>query len=583
MNLSPLPIQKFCDNNGRPLVGGLLFTYEAGTTTKVATYTDASGLSVNTNPIELDYRGECRVWLDPLLSYKFTLAPAGDTDPPTNPIWTVDGITINWLTQQIIGEIFYPRTAAEIAAGIVPINYTVPPYPINPLRYGTNTTPGSTDMTAAIQAAMDVGAEVRAAVYLPADAGECRITTNITVSNGRSGLVGDGKGLSLILADNCSGFSCAAGLSFLTFRGFSLAHGVRYTTAPNTHIGIGLNGTTASKCQQPVFEDLFIDGFNTAIDLGCTDSALIDGCYGSFLLKGVKSSGQSLLNTIANSQFVGGNDAGSRGLEAGDGVLNQEGWKVHHSTFFGFQRGIQGFAVLSFVIENNELDSCGDIGVFLFSSATAPSYNNKVCGNYIALAAGATANSGILAVNDHASSGQNGSIYEGNEIVVYPTGTVAYGISLEGTHDEKAVILANLIANASTADIHLAATATQAIVSDNQCYGAGYALDVGSNPSFGATNRGTVQSPLVVDAASAAALTLPVGPRFFNITGTTNITSIVTAGLLPGIYVLQFADVLTFTDGNNLLLSSNFVTSANDTITLLFDGTNFREVARSVN
>jgi hypothetical protein len=94
MNLSPLPIQKFFGNNGRPLAGGLLFTYEAGTSTKVSTYTDASGNIQNTNPIVLDFRGECRLWLDPKQSYKFVLSPPGDTDPPTRPIWTVDDITV---------------------------------------------------------------------------------------------------------------------------------------------------------------------------------------------------------------------------------------------------------------------------------------------------------------------------------------------------------------------------------------------------------------------------------------------------------------------------------------------------------
>lgn len=93
MNLSPLPIQKFFDNNGRPLVAGLLFTYEAGTTIKVATYTDSSGGVPNANPIVLNYRGECQVWLNPEQAYKFVLSPPNDTDPPTRPIWTVDNIT----------------------------------------------------------------------------------------------------------------------------------------------------------------------------------------------------------------------------------------------------------------------------------------------------------------------------------------------------------------------------------------------------------------------------------------------------------------------------------------------------------
>lgn len=93
MNLTPSAIQAFFDNNGRPLAGGLLFTYAAGTTTKRATYQDSTSGSPNTNPIVLNFRGEARIWLDPTLSYRFVLAPSTDTDPPTNPIWTVDNIT----------------------------------------------------------------------------------------------------------------------------------------------------------------------------------------------------------------------------------------------------------------------------------------------------------------------------------------------------------------------------------------------------------------------------------------------------------------------------------------------------------
>lgn len=90
--LSPLPKQKFFDNNGLPLVGGKLFTYSAGTTTKLATYIDSTGGTPNTNPIILDFRGEANVWIPPNIAYKYILAPSTDTDPPTNPIWTVDNI-----------------------------------------------------------------------------------------------------------------------------------------------------------------------------------------------------------------------------------------------------------------------------------------------------------------------------------------------------------------------------------------------------------------------------------------------------------------------------------------------------------
>lgn len=162
MILSPLPIQKFFDSNGEPMVGGKLFTYIAGTTTKVATYTSSTGLSTNTNPIILDYRGECSVWLDPELTYKFVLAPSNDTDPPTRPIWTVDQISaLGGLTQQIIGKIIWPRTAAEIAVGVTPATYAYPPYDLR--RYGgvgdnvTNNVTAISSWTAAADAAGSEG------------------------------------------------------------------------------------------------------------------------------------------------------------------------------------------------------------------------------------------------------------------------------------------------------------------------------------------------------------------------------------------------------------------------------------------
>lgn len=93
MNLSPWPVSKFFDNDGEPMAAGLLYVYAAGSTTKLATWQDSAGSSLNSNPIVLNFRGECRVWLDPTLAYKFVLSPPTDTDPPTNPIWTVDNIT----------------------------------------------------------------------------------------------------------------------------------------------------------------------------------------------------------------------------------------------------------------------------------------------------------------------------------------------------------------------------------------------------------------------------------------------------------------------------------------------------------
>lgn len=91
--LAPVARQQFLDANGNPLVGAKLFTYQSGTNTKLETYQDSTGTSTNTNPILLDSSGRPPkgVWLSNT-AYRFVFAPSTDTDPPTSPIYTEDGI-----------------------------------------------------------------------------------------------------------------------------------------------------------------------------------------------------------------------------------------------------------------------------------------------------------------------------------------------------------------------------------------------------------------------------------------------------------------------------------------------------------
>lgn len=85
--LAQQPKAQFFDANGSPLVGGKVFTYAAGTTTPLQTYTDASGATPNTNPVILDSRGECNLWFSTASSYKVVLKTATDVLQ-----WTVDNI-----------------------------------------------------------------------------------------------------------------------------------------------------------------------------------------------------------------------------------------------------------------------------------------------------------------------------------------------------------------------------------------------------------------------------------------------------------------------------------------------------------
>ena len=82
VNLSPVGNgQQFFDNNGVPLSGGLLYTYQAGSSTPLATYTDINGTIANANPIVLNSSGRLdnEVWLTYGFNYKFVLQTSAAT------------------------------------------------------------------------------------------------------------------------------------------------------------------------------------------------------------------------------------------------------------------------------------------------------------------------------------------------------------------------------------------------------------------------------------------------------------------------------------------------------------------------
>jgi hypothetical protein len=62
--LTPQPRIRFFDEEGVPLAGGFVYTYAAGTTTPLPTFTDQSGSTPNPNPVPLDSDGGASIWFD---------------------------------------------------------------------------------------------------------------------------------------------------------------------------------------------------------------------------------------------------------------------------------------------------------------------------------------------------------------------------------------------------------------------------------------------------------------------------------------------------------------------------------------
>lgn len=104
---------QFFDNNGDPLSGGKIYTYAAGTTTPLQTYTSSSGATPHSNPIILDAAGKVpggEIWVLYSSLYKFVVKTSTDVllntydnlgssynASPGISNFTGDGVTTNFI------------------------------------------------------------------------------------------------------------------------------------------------------------------------------------------------------------------------------------------------------------------------------------------------------------------------------------------------------------------------------------------------------------------------------------------------------------------------------------------------------
>jgi len=245
-----------------PLVGGKLFSYIAGTTTKQATYTDSTGTVANANPIILDSVAHADIWLDTSLQYKFVLASANDTDPPSSPIWTKDNVSsLPLQSAQAIGSLINPQTPAE---SILPPNLQYSTLPFADVRRYGCVCNGSTDDTAAFTAALSVAAATGLALVIPYGyklkiTGYVPVPSNCTLYIfGMLQLTGRQSGLYCNGASNVGIHGCKIGnVQDSTVVGSYVWNPGTGNTAPAIHIRssnhVTIDGLNISYCSQGVF------------------------------------------------------------------------------------------------------------------------------------------------------------------------------------------------------------------------------------------------------------------------------------------------------------------------------------------
>lgn len=184
----PTPEIQYLNSAGQPLAGAKLCTYSAGTTTPLATYTDSTAATPNSNPVILDVAGRASVWIGPQL-YKFVLRVGGDGTCSTG--------AVQWSQDNVSDSTLYFVNYVKSAGTATLITYT-PPYSgsstttvsaklsevLSVEDYGAKcdgTTDDTAPITAAIAGASAFSGTGNAAVALPH--GVCVVSNISAVSH----------------------------------------------------------------------------------------------------------------------------------------------------------------------------------------------------------------------------------------------------------------------------------------------------------------------------------------------------------------------------------------------------------------
>ena len=173
---------QFFDNSGNVLSGGLLYTYAAGTTTPLTTYTSLTGLTANTNPIILDSAGRVpnQIWMTDGVGYKLILQNAvggqiGAWDNITSQNTASVNLAASAISYTAAGSVVVRTVQAKLQESV------------SVLDFGA-VGDGVADDTAAIQAA--ISSTTGCTIYFPP--GEYKCTSQILI-NGKTGLVLQGS------------------------------------------------------------------------------------------------------------------------------------------------------------------------------------------------------------------------------------------------------------------------------------------------------------------------------------------------------------------------------------------------------
>jgi hypothetical protein len=359
-----------------------------------------------------------------------------------------------------------------------------------------------------------------------------------------------------------------------------------YTNAgvadPKAQDAISSNGTLGTKRNYARLKRLYLQGWNRCIDFQYMDGSVVDDITTVNCNYSIRYYGQSVNNTVSNSRLQANTGTASivttkNGADQGEGLMVTNCLLASGVNAFNSD----GFLAVSFYnciadLHTGNAFECSGVGNFVFEGPWVYSSGGK-CFNF-------AAQGSSFALDAKVSVGLATATGAGQSILVMGANNV--GLSLPG----GTYYLSN-------------ATGSVPFVFDgsNVSVGAVIVRNSTTNSDIkvnGATQRISQEAILpngiqfavsqIRSVASGATTTLPVptGAAIENITitGNTGCTSLNDPVAWAGRMVaLKFTGTPTWTDGGNLKLNGNFVSTADDMLTLVSDGTSWYEMARSAN
>lgn len=534
--------------NGVPMVGGTLDTYIAGSTTPATTWQDSALTIANTNPISLDARGECVLWLDPAVVYKFVLKNAQGVIQ-----WTQDNIS----NPAALANSLRADLAASSGASLVGFQQkgtgSVATTVQSKLRESVSITDfgavgdGVTNDVLSIQAAINSGAK-----KIIAPAGKIfRITNTLLIDSDSVEL--DFQ-YSELLLDDAGGTKDHVMLgNGVTQRGGIKIHNVTFTRQQIATAGYAINSDFIGGCEIKgcrvygnneihggikIYRGIIINIQNNYIE-NCVNT-------GIYLEGSGTGANRAVDVTIRENRVEGGVNALStwdfvEGLFCRDNIFfNTSGVGV----VVGASSNANG--LVSFKFQENDFDTCGAAGLYIDKIS-----NVQVTGCWFGNNGGDDLQLKELC---------DAVIVVGNQF--YPSASAIY------CYGNAARITGNLVSGGTTC-IVVGATATHTDISGNTLSNAQYAINLGpatnthfiGNSIYGMSagavvasgGTGTVVQNNKGDSAVGANAFIPVGASPFTYT----------AGPRP-----EYVSIFDGTVSNIQLGSNSIGFSTNRSVTL---------------